>query len=326
MKGGADFAELAKKYSADQAAENGGELGWFTEATALRGLNAEFKDAIFSTPVNQFATVKSNYGTHIIKVTDKTANVSKYKVADIDMTVSASSKTYSDIYNALNQFISANNTIDKINENAKEAGYNLSSKVTVNKNDQVIGMIRNSRPVIRWAFQNDNGSVSEIFECDDKFVVAAVVSSLEEGYQPVEAVASSLRAEIAAQKKGDQIVADLKAKNLTSLESYAEAMGSKVDSVKYINFSTRRIAGIGIEPNLNAAVSIAQVDQLSEPVKGNNGVYVFKVTARNKDAKEYDEAAEIRSVDASNAYRIAYQTIQSLVNRAEVEDNRIRFY
>lgn len=259
-------------------------------------------------------------------MTDKTANVSKYKVADIDMTVSASSKTYSDIYNALNQFISANNTIDKINENAKEAGYNLSSKVTVNKNDQVIGMIRNSRPVIRWAFQNDNGSVSEIFECDDKFVVAAVVSSLEEGYQPVEAVASSLRAEIAAQKKGDQIVADLKAKNLTSLESYAEAMGSKVDSVKYINFSTRRIAGIGIEPNLNAAVSIAQVDQLSEPVKGNNGVYVFKVTARNKDAKEYDEATEIRSVDASNAYRIAYQTIQSLVNRAEVEDNRIRFY
>lgn len=326
LKGGADFAELAKKYSADQAAENGGELGWFTEATALRGLNAEFKDAIFSTPVNQFATVKSNYGTHIIKVTDKTANVSKYKVADIDMTVSASSKTYSDIYNALNQFISANNTIDKINENAKEAGYNLSSKVTVNKNDQVIGMIRNSRPVIRWAFQNDNGSVSEIFECDDKFVVAAVVSSLEDGYQPVEAVASSLRAEIAAQKKGDQIVADLKAKNLTSLESYAEAMGSKVDSVKYINFSTRRIAGIGIEPNLNAEVSIAQVDQLSEPVKGNNGVYVFKVTARDKDAKEYDEAAEIRSVDATNAYRIAYQAIQSLVNRAEVEDNRIRFY
>ena len=103
-------------------------------------------------------------------------------------------------------------------------------------------------------------------------------------------------------------------------------MGAKVDSVKFINFSTRRIAGIGIEPNLNAAVSIAPVDQLSEPVKGNNGVYVFKVTARNKDAREYDEASEIRSIDATNAYRIAYQAIQALVDRADVEDNRIRFY
>ena len=63
IKGGADFAELAKKFSADQAAENGGELGWFTEATALRGVNEEFKNAIFSTPVNQVSVVKSMYGT-----------------------------------------------------------------------------------------------------------------------------------------------------------------------------------------------------------------------------------------------------------------------
>lgn len=326
LKGGADFAALARQYSVDQAAENGGELGWFTEATALRGVNEDFKNALFSTPVNQLASVKSNYGTHIIKVTERTANVPKYKVADIDMTVSASSKTYSDIYNALNQFVSTNNTLDKMNANAQEAGYNLSSKVTVNKNDQTVGTIRDSRQVVRWAFQNGNGTVSEIFECDDKFIVAGVVSSLEEGYRPVDAVASSLRSEIAAQKKGDQIVSELKAKNLTSLEAYAEAMGAKVDSVKFINFSTRRIAGIGIEPNLNAAVSIAPVDQLSEPVKGNNGVYVFKVTARNKDAREYDEASEIRSIDATNAYRIAYQAIQALVDRADVEDNRIRFY
>ena len=30
--------------------------------------------------------------------------------------------------------------------------------------------------------------------------------------------------------------------------------------------------------------------------------------------------------DASNAYRFGFQAIQSLVNKADVEDNRIRFY
>ncbi len=74
-------------------------------------------------------------------------------------------------------------------------------------------------------------------------------------------------------------------------------MGSSVDSVKFVNFGTRRIAGIGIEPNLNAMVSMAQVDQVSAPVKGNNGVYVFKVYARNKDGKEFNEAEEIRALD-----------------------------
>ena len=326
IKGGADFAELAKKFSADQAAENGGELGWFTEATALRGVNEEFKNAIFSTPVNQVSVVKSMYGTHLVKVTEKTADVAKYKVADIDMTVSPSSKTYSNIYNELNQFISKNRDIAKLDTAAKSAGYNVISNVSITPDNQVLGSIKSSRPVIRWAFQNENGSVSEIFECDDKFVIAAIEKSIPKSYTPIEVVAPSLKAELAAQKKGDKIVADLTAKNLTSLDAYAQAMNTSVDSVKFVSFGTRRISGIGVEPNMNAAVSLAKVDQLSAPVKGNNGVYVFKVIAENTDSKEYNEADVVRSLDATNAYRFSYQAIQSLVNKADVEDNRIRFY
>ena len=326
LKNGGDFAELAKQFSADQAAENGGELGWFTEITALRGVNDDFKNAVFSTPVNNVVKVKSLYGTHLVKVTEKTNNVNKYKVADIDMTVSPSSKTYSNIYNELNQFISKNSDLAKLDDAAKEAGYNLISGVTVTADNQTLGSIKNSRPVIRWAFQNDKGKISEIFECDDKFVIAGVEGTLKEGYRSVASVTPALRAEIAAQKKGEKIAADLKAKNLTSVDAYADAMGSRVDSVKFINFGTRRIAGIGVEPKMNAMVSIAEVGQLSEPVVGNNGVYVFKVYDRNKDAKEFNEAEEIRTLDASNAYRFGFQAIQSLVNKADVEDNRVRFF
>ena len=326
LKNGGNFAELAKEFSADQAAENGGELGWFTEITALRGVNEDFKNAVFSTPVNEVVKVKSLYGTHLVKVTEKTANVNKYKVADIDMTVSPSSKTYSNIYNELNQFISKNNDLAKLDDAAKEAGYNLISGVTVTADNQTLGSIKNSRPVIRWAFQNDKGKISEIFECDDKFVIAGIEGTLKEGYRSLASLTPTLRAEIAAQKKGEKISADLKAKNLTSVEAYADAMGSRVDSVKFINFGTRRIAGIGVEPKLNAMVSVAEVGQVSEPVAGNNGVYVFKVYDRNKDAKEYNEADEIKTLDASNAYRFGFQAIQSLVNKADVEDNRIRFF
>ena len=326
LKDGGDFAALAKEFSVDQAAERGGELGWFTEATALRGVNEDFKNTVFSTAVNGYAIVKSAYGTHIVKVTDKTANVDKYKVADIDMTVSPSTKTYGNIYNELNQFISKNRDIDKLDDAAKEAGYNLLSNVTVTTNDQVLGTIRNSRPVIRWAFQNGKGSISEIFECDNKFVIAAVQGTLPEGYCSLESVTPMLRSELVAQKKGEQISQALAAKNLTSVDAYAQAMGASVDSVKFVSFSTRRIAGIGVEPKLNAMVSLAQKGQVSAPVAGNNGVYVFDVYAQNKESKTYDEAAEMKALDASNMYRFSIQAIQSLVNKADVEDNRIRFY
>ena len=326
LKKGGDFAELAREFSADQAAEKGGELGWFTEATALRGVNEDFKKAVFSTPVNDYSIVKSLYGTHIVKVTEKTANVDKYKVADIDMTVSPSTKTYGNIYNELNQFISKNHDMNKLDDAAKEAGYNLLSNVTVTANDQLLGSIKNSRPVVRWAFQNKKGDISEIFECDDKFVIAAIQGTLPEGYRSVESVTPMLKSELVAQKKGEKISQDLAAKNLTSVDAYAQAMNSSVDSVKFVSFATRRIAGIGVEPKLNAMVSLAQEGQLSAPVAGNNGVYVFKVYGQNKDAKDYDEAAEVKTLDASNAYRFGFQAIQSLVNKADVEDNRIRFY
>ena len=326
LKNGGDFEELAKNYSIDQSAANGGELGWFTEATALRGVNEEFKSTVFSAPLNQVSIVKSLYGTHLVKVTEKTSPVDKYKIADVDMTVSPSSKTYSDLYNELNQFITKNNSLSKITENAKDAGYNLLSGQTVTTDDQVLGSIQSSRQVIRWAFQNDKGAISEIFECGDKFVVAAVEGAIAEGYRPLSLVASTLRAEIASQKKGDQIAQELSAKNLTSVEAYAEAMGTKMDSVKFVNFGTRRISGIGIEPALTAEIAMAEVGQVSAPVKGNNGVYVFKVYDRNKDNKEYDEATEIRSIDATNTYRISYLAIQALVDNAKVVDNRIRFY
>lgn len=326
LANGADFAELAKEFSMDQSAQNGGELGWFTEVTALNGLNEEFKNAIFSTPVNGIAIVKSLYGTHVVKVTDKTANVEKYKLANIVMNVTPSSKTYNNIYNALNQFVANNNNIDKLDDAAKEVGYNIVSNVTVTAADQTLGFIQNSRPVIRWAFEHGKGDISEIFECDNHFVVAAVQGKIKEGYRPLQAVSSSLKSELIREKKGERIVQDLSSKNLTSLEAYAGVMGASVDSVKFINFGTQRIAGIGVEPKLNAYISLAKEGELSSPIAGQNGVYVFKVYNREKTETPYDEKSTIQGLESASAYRVGYLSMQELINDAKVKDNRIRFY
>lgn len=326
LKAGGDFAEIARQHSVDQAAQNGGEVGWLTETGAKVYVNDEFKAGVFSAPLNEMKQMKSLYGIHLYKVTEKTANVAKYKVADIEITVSPSSKTYSNIYNELNQFISKNQNMDKMDEAAKEAGYNIRTNVHVTANDQTVEMVTQSRPVIRWAFQNKKGSISEIFECDNKFVVAAIQGTVPEGYRPLSFVENELKSVLVAEKKGQIIADELKSKNLTSLDAYAQAMDASVDSVKFINFNTRRITGIGAEPKLNAMISLAEVGKLSDPVIGANGVYIFQVFEKNQENATYDEKSQIATLDASNAYRIGFQAIQTLMNDAEIVDNRIRFY
>ncbi len=71
LDAGADFAALAEEYSTDTAsAVNGGYLGYFTAGQMVE----EFSDAAFSLPVGTYTPepVQSQYGYHIIYVTDHT--------------------------------------------------------------------------------------------------------------------------------------------------------------------------------------------------------------------------------------------------------------
>jgi peptidyl-prolyl cis-trans isomerase C len=68
---GADFTALAKKYSTDPSAQEGGDLGYFGHDDMVK----EFADAAFALPVGQYTKtpVKTEFGWHVIKVEDRRA-------------------------------------------------------------------------------------------------------------------------------------------------------------------------------------------------------------------------------------------------------------
>ncbi|MBZ5200082.1 peptidylprolyl isomerase [Planomicrobium chinense] len=70
LDNGEDFAELAKEYSTDTAtAESGGDLGAFGTGE----MAPEFEEAAFAMKTDEISEpVETEYGFHIIKVTDKT--------------------------------------------------------------------------------------------------------------------------------------------------------------------------------------------------------------------------------------------------------------
>ena len=69
LNAGEDFATLAKELSEDTgSAENGGDLDWFTVGKMV----TEFNDAAYALEINEISKpVKSQFGYHIIQVTDK---------------------------------------------------------------------------------------------------------------------------------------------------------------------------------------------------------------------------------------------------------------
>lgn len=68
LEAGADFAELAKEHSVDPTANNGGDLGWFSAGRMV----TEFEDAAYTLEVGEVSEpIQTQFGWHIIKVTDK---------------------------------------------------------------------------------------------------------------------------------------------------------------------------------------------------------------------------------------------------------------
>lgn len=82
IKNGASFEEMARKYSEDTYSKpRGGDIYYVTAGI----LPVEFEDAVYETEVGQIypEIVKTRYGYHIIKVTDKNKRIPQIRVSHI---------------------------------------------------------------------------------------------------------------------------------------------------------------------------------------------------------------------------------------------------
>ncbi|MDD2939034.1 MAG: hypothetical protein PHS25_12195, partial [Proteiniphilum sp.] len=227
--------------------------------------------------------------------------------------------------NELNQLVSNENISKDFNELASKEGYSVVPSTSVMATDFTLAQIPGTRTVINWASNGKKGDVKK-FDFTDLRIVARIDDVIPAGTTPISEVSNEIRAELARQKKAEKIISDLKSKNLKSLDEYAVAMNSRIDTVKFVNFNTQNITGLGFEPIINAIAGYAPVNQLQGPVKGNLGVYVASVNDRVQGTDVYNAKAMKSQLQGSIAYRVQMQGNEVLKSKLKVKDNRFKFY
>lgn len=322
IAGGVPFGEVANSLNPNS---NGGDMGWAREID-LVGFSPELAKAAFSSPVGQPVKVRIPGQQIILQVEERSRPVNKYKLAVIDMPVLPSEKTSNNIDNELNQFVSTPDVGQKFNELASEKGYMVMPNITVSANDFSLVQIPGSRQVITWAANEKKMGTVRKFDFTNLRVVARVERVIPSGTAPLSEVSSGIRTQLINEKKAEKIIGDLKAQNLTSLEAYATAMDSRTDTVRFVNFTTPNISGLGFEPALNAVSAFAPLNMVAGPMEGNMGVYVASVVDRTEGTEEYDAQEQKNRILNNNAYRMQMQSIEVLKTKLGVEDNRFRFF
>jgi len=326
LNSGKPFADMA---SDETNGQSNGDMGWHNEISLVSGVDAKFANALFDAKLNVPFTVTSSYGTHLIQVVEKTAPVKKYKIASIKMEVTPSQETYNKLYNNLNHYISINNNLEKFKSAATEAGYLCETNIQIAENQPNLFNIENTRQVIRWINNNKKGAISEIFECQNYFIVAAVEGEHKAGFRPLTEVSDMLKRELINEKKGAKMLETLKSQDLVTLSDYAEAMNSNIENVKFVTFNTPRITGVGAEPIVNVKALTSEVGQITGPFAGENGIYVISLTNKISPQDQlYDETRQKEQINMQNSYRIMQMVENNslLKEKANIEDNRSRFY
>ena len=294
------------------------ELGWFKASDLPKNI---YEPAFAGKRGTRF-TVAQGMGEQTYEIMDIGKPTPKVKLAILAREVTPSSKTYSIIYNNAKQFIVNNGDAEALETAAQEAGMAVIPQYNLTKTTDKIGQLKNSRPIVRWAFEAKEGQVSDVFECGQQFVVAALTEVNDGEYRPLNAVRAELTYEATNNAKAAYIKKQLK--GAESLEAAAEKMGQKIQSVERVTLADSRFGTAGMEPAVIGKTIALGENALSEPIQGNMGVFVVKTGAANNSSDTFVPENEKAQLASRFAY-LPYQAMQLIEDKAKVEDNRANF-
>src|SRR5579863_1910519 len=282
-KKGANFEDLAKKYSEDDATKpKGGDLDWIVEGQTV----PEFQQAAFSLPKGSISDlVKTQYGFHIIKVIDhETARTKSLdEVRAMIQPIVLDDKVNAAADNMANQIASAVRQSNRqpLEDLARKFNLDLGDTPPASITDPV-GVLGSAPDLHQALFQLNSGQISPPLHVDSGYVVIAVKDilpahqgTLAEVHDRVLTDYQTEQAVILARSKADDL--GKLVQGGAALDKAAKSLGFEVKTSDSIS-RTGSIPDIGTGKQISDAFAM-DVGQVSKPMQTGSNWVVYSVVS-----------------------------------------------
>lgn len=323
QKGGS-FAALAAQFGTDGSKDKGGDLGTFGRGAMVPA----FEEAVFNGSAGELKVITTQFGVHVLKINKQIGSSKVVKVAVVDKALTSGSKTQQLAYSRASAFLNEANDGDTFDELAQKSNYKKLVAENVLATQADITGLDNPRELVRWAYKADDGDVSDqVFESGDKFVVAKLTDIKEKGILPLAQVKKQIEPLVIKQVKATLLSEKLNnALTAGNLEQAAQKLGKTVTPVQNIVFANPVLPGIGQENKLIGAIFGSQPGKLSKAIQGESGVYAFVVNQFSKPAPLVNAFKQKQQIAQILTQRGPSSAFNALRDRANIKDNRVRFF
>ena len=319
------FTELAFEFSDGPSKSRGGDLGFVQDGNMVK----PFNDFIFSKRIGSTGVVETDFGFHVIKVVAKDDLVLLASITEKNVPSDATSDK---VFNSATKLEMSLSKDEDLNTLSNKENYTVKTVNGIQILDNDFPGLKDQRRIVQWLF-TESTNVSDFKRFDlpkGGYLIAQVTKIVDEGLSNVQDVSYKVLPMVLKSKKADFIIS--KNDNSLSLEEIAEINGTEVRKALALNQKNATITGSGLEPLVIGASFGTNINETSDFIIGENGIYKLRVIKR-KDTNTNSDSIDsnfiisyknqLLNLNRTSSFARVYE---SLKENAEVTDNRSVYY
>ena len=302
------------------------DVSWDSIYRTKQELSGDFSDILFGLKKGEvFGPYKDGNTFKISRMIDKMrdGNLNKVLIADIVKEIIPSNESSNTNYRVASQAeFDANNNLPL---NNSDQGLSISSFESYEKFDAGLPGYINSRQVIKWLYE-DQTRVGDVkrFSLNEGYLIAKVISFNKKSLPILNDVRDEISQILLDEKKYDFFTNKHKSSN--DIELLSSDYDIELERASAVTQYDPILVGAGTEPYIIGSAFSLSIDETSNFLKGNSGIYLIRLLSMDT-AEDISLGAAISSSLADREIqRISTLIPEVLESKAEIVDNRSFYY